>query len=84
MKKYLIGVNRHGIRALLYSIVELYRIEAGIAGSTHQQRRAARQERSAPRIAELETWLCSTSGHAYRQNHPWAKRCNTSPNIGTG
>lgn len=38
-------------------IGELYRIEAELRGLDPQARLAGRQERSAPRVAELQTWL---------------------------
>lgn len=47
----------------LRQIVALYRIEAGIRGQTPEARLAARQERSAPKIAALETWLHQHRAH---------------------
>jgi hypothetical protein len=41
----------------LQRIAALYRIEADIRGSKPDKRRAVRQERSRPFIAELEPWL---------------------------
>jgi len=42
----------------LQRIAALYRIEAEIRGFPPDARRAARQERSRPLVAELEPWLC--------------------------
>jgi len=41
----------------LLRIAALYAIEAGIRGSTAEQRLAMRQAQSAPLVAELEAWL---------------------------
>jgi transposase len=41
----------------LLRIAALYAIEAGIRGSTAEQRFAVRQAQSAPLVAELEAWL---------------------------
>jgi transposase len=41
----------------LARIGELYRIEYGIRGRSAHERRAARQEKSRPIVAELEPWL---------------------------
>lgn len=38
-------------------IGDLYRVEAKIRGRDPVARRAARQERSAPNVADLEAWL---------------------------
>jgi transposase len=42
---------------MLGRIAELYKIEADIRGRSADERRAARQERSRPILAELEAWL---------------------------
>ena len=44
----------------LKRIAELYQIEADIRGQSPKNRLAARQERTAPKLAELETWLIQT------------------------
>ena len=47
----------------LQQIAELYRIEADIRGTSADERRAARQERSGPIITAMKAWLDKTLVH---------------------
>ena len=41
----------------LRRIAQIYTVEAGIRGRTHEERLAVRQEQSAPLVADIRQWL---------------------------
>ena len=67
----------------LKRIAELYQIEADIRGQNPKVRLAERQQRTVPKLAELETWLRQTRAHVSAKT-PLGTALNTLPDTGMG